>query len=224
MKRVEQQFLQGLNERVPEDRDTGTRFLKLKNARLFVDGETGYVGRMKGFVRLWGDKWKEYQSPIGHIVVQGDHETLGYLKGIRVKLTDSLYLQDETNLEEPTALAGQVRITDHFIYRRGIVNQTPSDSIELRDRFRYKRLRILRFKDTLNLQDETVFPRLFYVYLEDQLPGIIDSSAVRQITTFRLQFADSLAMSDQTKNKPLKTIKLFDSLQLKDEDLECLDE
>jgi hypothetical protein len=217
MKRIDQQFLTGLNERIPADRDTGNRFQKLKNAKLFIDGETGYVSRMSGFARLWNDKWQEYTNPITHLVVQGDHDTSNYTKGYRIKLEDIIYVEDENSLGFD--FAQRMMLRDDFKFRTIPIPKL-KDTFSLQDRLRYKVIRLVVIRDTFTINDQTTLGRTFKRILTDELKSPIDTTSVTQITTFRLQFGDSFGVSDTAKEKAIKTIKLFDSLQLKDEDLE----
>lgn len=69
MKRLEQNFVEGINERLPKERDTGKRLLKLQNARLMDYGNTLFITRMPGFIRYWNDDRQRYIKPLDVVVV-----------------------------------------------------------------------------------------------------------------------------------------------------------
>jgi hypothetical protein len=224
MKRIEQSFVEGINERLPKDRDTGKRLLKLQNARLFGRGDTAFITRMKGFIRLWNDQWSLYEKPLGNIVVEGTVNTSDYLKGYRVRLSDSVLLEDESNMIPAALLAGRVRVNDTFVLLKILTTPTAKEKINLADSFRYKRISTIRFRDTLNIEDNIQIPVIKYVILQDQITGITDSLTFVPLGFERLVFLDSIKISDTNKFTPRNTIKLFDGVQVVDRDLECLDE
>lgn len=224
MKRVEQSFTEGINERLPKDRDTGKRLLKLQNARLLGRGNTAFIERMQGFIRLWNDDWQLYTDPLGNIVIAGEHDTDTYNRGYRVRLSDSIAIEDETNMKFPAILTDRFGLTDNIVVKVGRTAPVVNDNIGLKDYFRYKRFKILRFKDTIGFAETSTIPINRYVYLFDQLDGITDGSTITQLGFFRMEFKDSIAVADQNTQKTIKTIRLYDSIQIADRDLECLDE
>lgn len=224
MKRVEQSFTEGINERLPKERDTGKRLLRLQNARLLGRGNTAFVTRMEGFIRLWNDQWKLYQKPLAVQVVQGEVDTTNYLEGFRVRLFDSVDIEDETNLTEPTLLSGRIRLSDNLVIKKIITTPQVTDTVTPRDVFRYKRIRIVRFKDVLGVSESYDIPVTRYVYLQDTLTGINDSVQSNKLGFARLTFTESIGTSDTFIFKPRNTIRLYDTVQVVDRDLECLDE
>ena len=224
MKRIEQSFVEGINERLPKDRDIGKRLLKLQNARLFSRGDTAFIKRMEGFIRLWNDQWKLYTNALGNIVVEGKVDTTDYLEGFRVRLSDSILIEEETNLTEPTLLSGRIRLSDNLVIKKIITKPIPSDKVTIKDSFRYKSLRVVRLRDSLVVEESYNIPIIRYVYLQDQITGITDSLTTNKLGFFRLTFADSIGTADSFIFKSRKTIKLQDTVQVVDRDLECLDE
>jgi hypothetical protein len=220
MKRIDQQFLTGLNERIPADRDTGNRFQKLKNAKLFIDGETGYVSRMSGFARLWNDKWQEYTNPITHLVVQGDHDTSNYTKGYRIKLEDIIYVEDENSLGFD--FTQRMMLWDDFKFRTIPIPKL-KDTFSLQDRLRYKVIRLVVIRDTFTINDQTTLGRTFKRILTDSLTGPTDDTSVIQVNTILLQFNHSFGVEDTTTEKAIRIIRLVDTVELKDANLECLE-
>jgi hypothetical protein len=224
MKRIDQSFVEGINERLPKDRDTGKRLLKLQNARLFGRGDTAFITRMKGFIRLWNDQWSLYEKPLGNIVVEGQVDASDYLRGYRIRLTDSLELEDESNMIPAALLVGSIGLKDELVVKKIIKKPTPVDKLSVEDSIRYKTIGIVRFKDTLELEDIYNIPVIRYVYLQDQVTGLTDSLAFMPLSFEKLIFNDSLNVEDLNKITPRPAIKLFDGVQVVDRDLECLDE
>jgi hypothetical protein len=223
MKRIDQSFVEGINERLPKDRDTGKRLLKLQNARLFGRGDTAFITRMKGFIRLWNDQWSLYEKPLGNIVVEGQVDASDYLKGYRVRLSNSVLLEDESNMIPAALLAGRVRVNDTFVLLKILPTPTAKEKINVADSFRYKRISTIRFRDTLNIEDNIQIPVIRYVYLQDQIVSLIDSTTLTPLSFEKLMFNDFFAINDATTIKPRKIISFSDKVEIVDRDLECLE-
>jgi hypothetical protein len=160
MRQTEQFFVKGINQRFTKDRAVPERLAELKNARLFVRDETGFVSRVKGFENLLNDEG--YSDVIAVTAIDGKHSTDTYRRGYKLNFTDRVTILEDGFFAEGGLIEDFFGVDDLFSLRIiDITELTPKETIELNTIFRKKIIRLKSFLDSVELFDEITIPRNF---------------------------------------------------------------
>jgi len=169
LRETRQNFDKGLNERLPNDRQTPDRLGKLQNARLTKRGQTLSVSRMEGAVALLNYEDGPYVLVKDNLSVAGELNTDGYSRGYLRSFVDSVTLQEENSPgADPQNLSHSVQIEELFRVKV-IPLKEYSDYVGLKETFVAKRLRVLSFSDAVSLTDIVTIPNRFTLTFEDSV-------------------------------------------------------
>ncbi len=147
-----QQFLKGIDSRIPPERVGPDRPIKLQNARLFKRGETGFITRIKGFVRLLRPFVADYEKSHDMTPVAGNVDTSEYLKGYRVSFVETLTVGDGiVGIDkEHQQLVDAVEFHDYIITSVHPLDFSFVETLTLAEtRFRNRIVPVLSFTDGL---------------------------------------------------------------------------
>lgn len=164
MRKSNQIFFKGINQRFTNERSVPERLAQLENARLFVRDNTGFVSRITGYENLLNED--DYSDIKAQKVVNGDYNTKGFKRGyllqfqelidvlengtqnkkefVRVNENFSVFIYE--TIEE--IRDGEFIIDDYF--NRDFSRKIP---VELKESFQKRILPYKKFVDSVVIQD-----------------------------------------------------------------------
>lgn len=170
-----QRFLKGIDRRVPPERTSPERPITLQNARLFKRGQTGFITRIKGFVRQHTPVPRSYDRSNNLINVVGEHDTRDYMKGYFLEMEDRFRVEDDRvdtdvvpqiisyiDLSEdfftrfsfkPVKVADNLGFSETLFKLRTIPKKTFLEGFTFQERFTRNDFYSLSFTDSLQYHD-----------------------------------------------------------------------
>ena len=151
-----QQFLKGIDSRIPSERVGPDRPIKLQNARLFKRGETGFITRIKGFVRMLRPFASDYQQSQDMMPVTGKTDTSAYLKGYRVSFVETLSIGDDVDgmdMIHPQVV-DQIGFNEQFSsYSEKLIHIFVDKVTFNETMFRTRKVPVLKFVETITFSE-----------------------------------------------------------------------
>lgn len=169
MRETRQIFDKGLNERLPRDRQTPDRLGKLQNARLTKRGQTFFVSRTEGALKLHNYPDESYSLVDDNLSVEGQINTSGYQRGYLIRFSDEVELDEENSVARgPSDITHFVTLADTFAYKV-IPLQEYLDYVGVGETFLVKTLPVLRFIDAVSAVDTITIPNRFKLIFSDSV-------------------------------------------------------
>lgn len=162
MRKTDQFFVKGINQRFTKERSVPERLAEMQNARLFVRNESGFVSRIEGFENLLNDD--DYSDIKAMVVVGGKHKTKSYKRGYLLEFTEVIRLLENGFLDG----FNSVEVDDLFSLNKistselNIINE-----IIIIDSFRKRIIPFKNFIDEISLDDRIRTNNFFKLSFEE---------------------------------------------------------